>query len=395
MFHYNALLREDVVTEALGDCAGSFEQLGSAHWRFGPFDSPDLGVEVRIEDDWLVLASPLEVRREKPSSPILWKVLEENGRLPGGVKLARLVGDKRLVARVELPLDPDVDIRTRVQEACAGFKEAYAGSQEAGSGFDEAPAGCRGTSDGLDETGAGSDEASAGCQKAGAALNPAETVDRQREDQVLGEQGIGDEGIEKQGLQKQGLETPGLLKTCEESGWTCNEQPSGRLVIDLDVPGWFHQAVVEIEASGRVTISTELSSCDGNTPSKCRQALGLLLLQACGVVRMARAAAHVSNGQTTARFEVAFDSSPSATEMEHGLAALSMACRLCAQEADLIGSDERIAREYLARWGRVSVLTAREERGNGRLPKDGTRQKEEDDGTGRNRYDHEREHNCQ
>ena len=95
-----------------------------------------------------------------------------------------------------------------------------------------------------------------------------------------------------------------------------------------------------------VLVSVEVTRCETfSQPS--RQALGVLLLTACGLVRFARAAVEEKGGQALARFEVRFSTAPSALELTHALAALSVACRLCAQEAKAL-QDEEIAGKYLA-----------------------------------------------
>jgi hypothetical protein len=321
MFEDNTVWNAAAVAETLDDCAGSLEQLGPVRWSFLPSNGADLRVEARIDEGWLLLNAGLPARRYRPTAAALWHMLEQNGGLPGGAKLARLSGQRQLSACAELRLDREIDLGTRLSQACAGLKAAevvhVAVSEAAELVVPE------GWSPGADEQGGGRSTQS----------------DSSSSD---------------------------LRELCEESGWTFTEQPGGRLVVDLDVPGEFHQAALQRKGSRQVVVTTNLAPCDGSAPARCRQALGLLLLRACGVVRMARAAAGVFEARASARFEVAFDTEPCAGELAHALSSLSTACRLCAKEADVLHSDERIAREYLARWGRASLMAARGERGNGR-----------------------------
>jgi len=320
MFEDKTVWNAAAVAETLDDCARSLEQLGPVCWGFLPSNAADLKVEARIEEGWLLLSARLPARRYKPTAATLWHVLKENGGLPGGVKLARLSGQKELSACAELRLDREIDLGTRLPQACAGFKAAEAVRVALPeSGELVVP---EGRNLGADEQGGGRSTPSAPTSS-------------------------------------------DLRELCEESGWTCTGQPNGRLVVDLDVRGGFHQAMLQRKANGQVVVTTELAPRDGSAPARCRQALGLLLLRACGVVRMARAAAGVFEANASARFEVAFDTEPCAVELAHALSSLSTACRLCAKEADVLHSDERIAREYLARWGRASLMPAKGERGNG------------------------------
>jgi hypothetical protein len=273
MLGNKALSEAGAITDVLGTCANR-------------------GIEARTDDGWFLMAAPVETGREGLSLATPWTALQRNAGLAGGVKLGRIPGEQRLLASAQVPVEPEVDLRTRVEQACAGFEQAGAGS--------EVP------------------------------------------------------GAEHSKVKADALAPWDLGTICEESGWTVSERSGGDLVVDLEVPGWFQQAVLRGREDGRVVASAELTSCTPNTPPECQKALGLLLLQVCAVVRMARAAAHTCEDQTTARLEVVYESIPSVREIEHGMAALSMGCRLCAREAELVGSDERVAGAYLAMMWPVS-----------------------------------------
>src|SRR5207253_780468 len=214
-----------------------------------------------------------------------------NAVLDGGARVAVRAGRPGLRACAELPLDDEVDLPRRVLEACAGLKAA-------------------------------------------------------NERRVCALHGAGDPMTSVSG-EGASADLPGL---CRESGWSCVEREGARLGVDLDVPGAFQQAIVELRGGG-VAVTVPLLEAAGPSPSVCEQALGLLLLRVCGIVRMARAAAEMRDGVPQARFEVVFGTWPCAAELTHAFAALSVACRLASREAAVLWSDEGVARAYVEQWG--------------------------------------------
>ena len=138
-----------------------------------------------------------------------------------------------------------------------------------------------------------------------------------------------------------------LRQLCDEAGWPCIGQPGAVPIVDLDVPGAFYQAALASEASGQVRIATELGGLDRKMPETCWDATAVLLLRVCDAVRMARASVTLSKPEMSVCLEVVFGSVPCAAELAHAFAALSTACRLCAEEAEILQTNERIAQEYL------------------------------------------------
>jgi len=333
----NAFCRAASVAETLKQCAGSVEQLSPARWKFRVSSGLDVSVEARVEEGWLLLSAGLLPGPCQPCVGTLWRWLEENGGLRGGVKFARLPGAKGVLARVELPLDDDeIDLGMRIQQAVLGFRSAAASH----NGLSE---GCRRGAEKQGETAAG---------PLWGANAPASNESRNLPDPRASKETGGQPTAQRQVTEEQPSPASlGLRDLCVGAGWECTEQAGGRLVVQLDVPGAFHQAMVHQGAGGRVVLAAALPPCDGKTPQTCLHAVGLLLLRACGVIRMARAAAQVLEARADPRFEVVFDTAPCAPELAHALCALSVACRLCAEEAEVLQSDERIAREYVARWG--------------------------------------------
>jgi hypothetical protein len=78
-----------------------------------------------------------------------------------------------------------------------------------------------------------------------------------------------------------------------------------------------------------------------------RQALAVFLLTVSGALRMARGYAMAADGQESYGFQVCLPAAPAAEEIDHALAALSIAYRMCAREADVLLNDAA-ARCYLA-----------------------------------------------
>jgi hypothetical protein len=66
-----------------------------------------------------------------------------------------------------------------------------------------------------------------------------------------------------------------------------------------------------------------------------------------GAVRLVRGILAQSSGQLTCGLEAGFGTTPNAAEIDHALAALSVACRICGRGVNAL-LDEAVARQYLA-----------------------------------------------
>lgn len=139
-----------------------------------------------------------------------------------------------------------------------------------------------------------------------------------------------------------------LPSLCNEAGWAFTERDGDRLAVSLEARSGFHQALIE-PSRGGVSISTEIMRAQ-NLSQLSRQSLGVLLLRASAELRMARAAVEEEEGQWSVRFETRFDSVPGSMEIDRALAALSLACALCAREVKSL-QDDFLARRYLAIGG--------------------------------------------
>ena len=299
---------ERTIHGTLEKCATSVEQVARGRWVCVFANGAEVCVGATVADDWLLLDAPFEAHlapliqgaagADRGSYLRAADLLRRNATLAGGVKFAVLSQAPQTRLRAEVPLDEEVDVVRRVRQACAGLKAAAAGGA---STAHTAPADCY----------------------------PVSTVDT-----------AGDDG------------SPFDLRClCSATRWPFIERDASSVAVDLEVPAGFRQALVEVTDGGGVVVSVDLATCAELASPPCQAAWGLLLLRACGVVRMARAAAHTRDGgAATPRFEVVFPDAPAAAELAHAFATLSVACRLVDREARVLAHDAAIATEYLRQW---------------------------------------------
>jgi len=209
------------------------------------------------------------------------KLLAWNGRLSGNSKYALAPGGATHL-RAEIPLLEGVQLRNRLGGACLGFQEALR--------LLEGEADAVAASDA-----AGSETAS------------------------------------------------DLISLMADSGWPFTERSAGRLAVPLEARQGFFQAMVEAGAGSAVRVSLDLVRWEEPSPQS-RQALSVLLLTACGALRLARAVAEEADSRTSAWFEVRFSEAPEVAELACALAALSVAPRRCGREAAQ-PEDDRIAKQ--------------------------------------------------
>jgi len=136
-----------------------------------------------------------------------------------------------------------------------------------------------------------------------------------------------------------------VAKACQEGGWETVVRGDGRIVVQLDVPDAFCQAVFAVDP--KVAFAVDLGLAPAHPTS--RSAVAVLLLQACSLVRLARAIAKPVGDTVTFAWEVSLNDTRELCDLEPGLVALSMACRLTLRELSALQDerDERIAAEYL------------------------------------------------
>ena len=91
--------------------------------------------------------------------------------------------------------------------------------------------------------------------------------------------------------------------------------------------------------------SVEMVRCN-RAAEATRLALAVFLLTASSALRLARAHAVDDEGQQRFGFQVCLPPAPTTEELDHALAALSIAYRTCAREANVL-LDDAAARCYL------------------------------------------------
>jgi hypothetical protein len=276
------------VIKALSDCGLSVPATGSTDWQLSIAGRRG---SARVDDGWLVLEFPPPRGR----APSLFRLLGRNVELRGNAKHV-LLADGSLRLRAEVPVEETLGrgaagVAEQVREAVAGLASALGAPSSGTSSPGEV------TADGGAEDGAPSSD-------------------------------------------------PGTL--CAEADWPHSERSSGRVHVDLDVPGGtFYQAVVGLVA-GRIVQRVELFAEGGTgTESLASLAIAALLLSTSGVVRMARAASWNSDLGAAWGFEVQLPGTTTVGAFGHGLSALSVACGLCGREVRALACDPALARRYI------------------------------------------------
>lgn len=146
-----------------------------------------------------------------------------------------------------------------------------------------------------------------------------------------------------------------IQRLCAEAGWPATPRNDGSCAVELECPGAFVQATLAPRGAG-VRASVQLASLAASAAGSVAAA-GLLLLTTGGVVRLARPVMETDGGKVLPRLEAAFSTSPTAAQLAHALAGLSVAWQLCAEEAGAL-QDPDLAREFLA----LSNTTKRKEK---------------------------------
>ena len=138
-----------------------------------------------------------------------------------------------------------------------------------------------------------------------------------------------------------------LADLLRQVSWATTEHSPGSFSAALDASS-APPARITMSGSG-VVLGVELVRANMAEEST-RQALAVFLLTASGLLRLARAFAEEENAQTSYGFQVCLTATPALEEIDHGLAALSIAYRTCAREANALLSDA-VARCYMATRG--------------------------------------------
>jgi hypothetical protein len=293
------MLNEASLADVLGQHAASVEATGRQRWQFHLGREADLDATLSIERGWLRVSAPLDGggprkaadRSCRLSGDRLQTMLAANARLPGGVKFVLADDPPRPMLAAEIPLlaDEDFELGDRIGRLCRGLRRGALEWRHPVTEFGELP---------------GDVHKSA----------PAEHAESR-----FGE-------------------------VCRELGWSMSRRRSGRLAVRLDVREAFYQALVEPSGEGcRLCVDLEQSVPDVDV---CRRASEVLLLSACGVVRMAAATVVPGDAARQYRWEAALAAASQPKEWAHALSALTIACQATALELAAL-EDPVLAEAYL------------------------------------------------
>jgi hypothetical protein len=135
-----------------------------------------------------------------------------------------------------------------------------------------------------------------------------------------------------------------LAESLRECSWSCTKRGPNDFSAELDAQA-APPASIRIVGSN-LELSVELVRCSEPAEAT-RHAINLFLLTATGALRMVRAYAAQAEDQECYGLQVILPSSAASAEIDHALAALSIAYRMCAREAAVLLQDAA-ARHYLA-----------------------------------------------
>lgn len=135
-----------------------------------------------------------------------------------------------------------------------------------------------------------------------------------------------------------------LGELLRESSWSCAERGANNFSAKLGAES-APPARIRMTENG-LDLSVELVRSNAAAEVS-RQALAVFLLTIGSALRLARGYATVADGQHSFGFQVSLPAAPATEEIDHGLAALSIAHRMCARETNVLLNDAA-ARCYLA-----------------------------------------------
>jgi hypothetical protein len=129
-----------------------------------------------------------------------------------------------------------------------------------------------------------------------------------------------------------------------ESSWRLTERGPCEFSTDLEArsspPTRLRATSREVALTAELVRTSTVADCS-------KKAIALFLLTASSSLRLTRAYGSETDGAWACGMMVSLPAVPAMEEIEHGLAALSIAHRLCAREANVL-LDEGAARFYLA-----------------------------------------------
>lgn len=292
------------IHEALAQTGRLVTRTSSATWSVALKSAPS-PITVQFTENWLTFAARVEcppAGRHDLTPPNLTPtdladLLHNNSTLTGSLKFGLTPRRAELQLLAELAVADELDVATRIGDLCGALASvAQQTASTPSTGFKDL----------------------------------AETIS-------LGN------------VASQAIDPPAgdcLMRLAEESGWPCQARASGQLVMRLDLQDGVAYATLEANGQSGCRLSVPLEVAQDLTPPS-RTAIDLLLLTACRLVRMVRAARTFEQSAGIYVWEMVWSDIPAAGELHHALSALSVACRMTAREAELLGTED-IARDYLA-----------------------------------------------
>jgi len=293
------------IAASLAKHAEQVEAAGPGRWSFQLDGGARLQGAACHDSGWLSMEARQirRAERKQPPSERFSRMIRANAELDDGVKfvLGDGPGEVRLAAEMPLEADDDLDPGPWIGRVCAGFRE---GVRRLASRAAPGPS-----------------------HEADDVADPAEP-----DHEADGE----------------------LAALCQQAQWPFTQRASGQVVVPLDVPDELRgllQASLAPGPAGVRRLRVELAGAAPQTPV-CRVAVEVLLLTACRTVRLARAIGVRVRGGEGYGWEAVWEPEGGPRNLDHALAALSVACRMTALEVGVL-HEETFARRYLAMRGIV------------------------------------------
>lgn len=272
------------VEAAVRATAADVRELQCGRWAFCLANGKPLEVRASRVGPWLILESELDTGAVTVEP---WRLLEANAGLHGAAKIVAPLGAAPRV-QAELPVAEEIDLGKRLRQTSVGLRQAAA--RIAGDG-----------------------------EPCAAAAAAPETL-------------AGVEVLE------------GLVR---EAGWSPEPRAGGGLSVQIESRHCGGRVLVLALKDGACLFGLRVTGVEPVT-GPCREAMARLLLSAGSVVRMARPVLTPDGARLAVDFQVRFDTLPSAVEIGHGLAALSVAGSLYGREVRAL-VDPGLAEAYLER----------------------------------------------
>jgi hypothetical protein len=252
-------------------------------------------VTAELEDDWLVLRT-----RAACAYGSSWRLVEACSGIAGPTKVVAHRPDPWVSLAADIPMDDEVNVPARVQEAIAGIAMlAERLGNGAASEFDDRDAG-----------------------------DP--LLARTWQEALL-----------------------------EEIRWPYSERAAAGVCVELEATEGLFVAALEHRANGSLVASLELARAEA-VPEASREAIATLLSTAAAELRLVRPTAAQIGDVWVAGMEVVFATKPCAQELAHALSTLSVAARQAGREAQVLMSTD-LARRYLAALGCLEPSQKRQE----------------------------------